>query len=233
MRGTSLTGVSKTDFPSTLTEFVDPASTALLMWDMQVGLAGKASNRAELVGPAGRLVASADAAGVPVFWSRHILPPRDLMVDPTLLFLMRKQKVDHPDKLSPFMLRGAPETAFLPGFEPAAHHSVIEKSLPSMFVDTPFDSQLRALGIRTLVLAGVATDIGIEFTARHAAALGYFAVVADDATGSYTPEAHARSLKFLEAWAVVAPSASVCGVWDAASSLGQHRRAREWRRADA
>ena len=54
--------------------------------------------------------------------------------------------------------------------------------------------------MRTIVLAGVATDIGVEFTARHAAALGYFSVIAEDATGSYTDEAQARSIGFLKSW---------------------------------
>jgi nicotinamidase-related amidase len=71
------------------------------------------------------------------------------------------------------------------------------------------------LGVRTLVLAGVATEIGIEFTARHAAALGYFSVIAEDACGSYTVEAHARSIAFLRGWtSPVAATEEICGIWN-------------------
>jgi nicotinamidase-related amidase len=91
---------------------------------------------------------------------------------------------------------------------------VIEKSQPSFFVDTPLDLRLKELGVRTVVLAGVATDIGVEFTARHAAALGYFSVIAEDATGSYTDEAQARSIAFLKSWtSPVVPVADIASRW--------------------
>jgi nicotinamidase-related amidase len=206
---------ASSNVPRSLGEFVHPATTALIMWDMQKGLAGKASKAAELVATAQRLRDAADRAGVLVVWSRHILPPLDLTVGPFLLFVMRKQKVDDPGKLRPFMQRGAEETEFLPGLEPAAHHVVLEKSMPSFFVDTPLDLRLKARGIRSVVLAGVATDIGVEFTARHAVAKGYYPVIAEDACGSYSPEAHERSIAFLRQWGPVALTEEICAVWQA------------------
>ena len=60
-------------------------------------------------------------------------------------------------------------------------------------------------------MTGVATDVGIELTCRHAAALGYFSVVIEDATGSYTLEAHERSLAFLRGWTTpVISTATAC-----------------------
>src|SRR5688500_1052697 len=135
--------------PLTLAEFIPPDKTALVMWDMQVGLAGRASNAARMQEAAHRLISATDDAGCLVIWSRYLLPPLDLTVGPFLLFLMRKQGVDHPDKLKPFMQHGMAETQFLPGFTPASHHLVIEKSMPSLFVDTPLDLRLKARGITT------------------------------------------------------------------------------------
>jgi nicotinamidase-related amidase len=201
--------------PLTLEEFVRPSHAALVLWDMQKGLAGKASNVEEVSRNAAALIESADKAGVLVVWSRHILPPLELTVGPFLLFLMRKQKVDRPSKLRPFMQRGMEETEFLPGFEPAEHHVVLEKSMPSLFVDTPLDLRLKARGVKSIVLAGVATDIGIEFTARHAVATGYYAVVAEDAAGAYSPEAHDRSITFLRTSHIVATTSEICAVWGA------------------
>jgi nicotinamidase-related amidase len=209
-----ITAPRRATVPLTLAEFIVPRQSALVLWDMQIGLAGRASNTAQLQQAAHRLIKAADDAGVLVIWSRHLLPPLDLTVGPMLLFLMKKQGVDHPDKLKPFMQQGMPETAFLPGFAPAAHHLVIEKSMPSLFVDTPLDLRLKARGITTLVLTGVATDIGIEFTARHAMASGYYSVIADDATGAYTDAAHERSLAFLRSWTPVVPAADICGIWE-------------------
>jgi nicotinamidase-related amidase len=206
-------GRARPAVPLTLEQFIPPRKTALIMWDMQVGLAGRAKNLDRIKEAANRLLQAADAAKVLVIWSRHILPPLDLTVGPFLLFLMKKQGVDHPDKLKPFMQKGMKETEFLPGFAPAPHHIVLEKSMPSLFVDTPLDLRLKARGISTIVLAGVATDIGIEFTARHAMASGYYSVIAEDASGAYTEEAHARSIAFLRGWTPVVSAADVCRAW--------------------
>jgi len=188
------------EVPLTLDDFLEPSQVALIMWDFQKGLAGKALHAPKVIAAAQQLLAAAERAQVPVFWSRHILPPRHLMSGPFKLFMMKKQKVAHPDQLTPAMEAGMEDTQFVDGLSPAAHHQVIEKSQPSFFVDTPLDLRLKELGVRTVVLAGVATDIGVEFTARHAAALGYFSVIAEDATGSYTDEAQARSIGFLKSW---------------------------------
>jgi nicotinamidase-related amidase len=200
--------------PLTLDDFVRPGQAALVMWDMQKGLAGRAIGVDAIKATAQRLLAAARAAGVPVIWSRHLLPPLHLTAEPFLLFLMKKQKVSHPDQLQPTMQEGMEEAEFLPGLSPDLGDIVLEKSQPSLFIDTPLDLRLKSLGVRTLILTGVATEIGIEFTARHAAALGYHSVIIEDATGSYTTEAHQRSLAFLRGWTtpVVAASA-VIDLW--------------------
>jgi nicotinamidase-related amidase len=207
------TSQRKLSVPLTLEEFITPQKTALVMWDMQKGLAGRAVNLERTKAAAIRLLNAADKVNVLVVWSRHVLPPLDLTVGPFLLFLMKKQKVDHPDKLKPFMQEGMEDVEFLPDLKPAPHHLVLNKSMPSLFVDTPLDLRLKARGIATIVLAGVATDIGIEFTARHALATGYYSVIAEDATSAYTEEAHARSISFLRGWTPVVSVDEICGIW--------------------
>jgi len=209
--------------PLTLEEFLAPDRTALVLWDLQKGLAGKAINTLAVQEHARQLIAAADAAGILVIWSRHVLPPLDLTVGPFLHFLMRKQKVDHPDKLRPFMQEGMEETQFLDGFAPAPHHVVLQKSMPSLFVDTPLDLRLKARRIETIVLAGVATDIGIEFTARHGQAKGYYSVIAEDATGAYSHESHARSVAFLNGFMPVASTAEICRIWQQATPSKEFR----------
>lgn len=165
--------------PLTINDFLRPGRVGLLMWDMQNGLAGKAKGIDVIRKNAARLLASAELAGIPVFWSRHILPPLDKTAGPFILFLMKKQKVDRPSLLRPTMQAGMDDTQFIEGLTPAPHHIVLEKSQPSLFVDTPLVLRMRTLGLDTLVIAGVATDIGIEFNCRHAAALGFYTVVAE------------------------------------------------------
>jgi len=186
--------------PIRLEDFLLKGQVALLMWDMQNGLAGKAINIENIKPNAQRLIQAAEALKIPVFWSRHVLPPLDLISGPFKLFLMKKQKVNDPSLLAETMREGGEDVEFLEGFKPAAHHIVIEKSQPSLFVDTSFDLRLKTLGVKTLVIAGVATEIGVEFNCRHAAALGYYSVVVEDACGSYTQEAHDRSIDFLRSW---------------------------------
>ena len=199
--------------PSSLGEFVDPKHTALIMWDFQKGLAGRASNAAPMQEAAKRLLKAADDAGVFVIWSRHTLPPFDILPGPWMLLMMKRQGVSRPEDVKPVFQKGGEDVEFVPGFEPAPHHLVLEKSQPSLFVDTPLDNRLKARGIWTVVLAGFATDIGIDFNARHASAEGYFAIVAEDACGAHTPEGHERSLAYLRGWVQVASTSSIMQAW--------------------
>jgi nicotinamidase-related amidase len=201
--------------PLQLDDFLQRERVALVMWDMQNGLAGRAPDRASIVQNARRLIDAAERLKIPVIWSRHIAPPLELTAGPFLLWLMKKQRVDHPSKVQPAMQRGTEETDFVDGLSPLPHHIVLEKSQPSLFVDTALAIMLKTTDRDTLVIAGVATDIGVEFTCRHAAALGYYTVVAEDASGAYTPEAHERSVAFLKSWTTpVVPTAAICSCWD-------------------
>jgi len=201
--------------PTSLTDFIPTHKVALIMWDMQNGLAGKASNLDLIKVNAKLLLDTADKHQIPVFWSKHILPSLDLITEPFLMFLMKKQKVNDPDMLVETMKDGMFDAQYLDGLEPRQGHIVLEKSQPSFFIDTPLDLRLKTLGIKTLVFAGVATDIGIEFTCRHAASLGYFSVVAEDACGSYTDVAHQRSLDFLRSWITpVVKTKDIIEIWN-------------------
>jgi nicotinamidase-related amidase len=209
----SSTAAARGSIPASLKGFVAPSQTALIMWDFQKGLAGRASNAGPMLDAAQKLLAAADRAGVMVIWSRHVLPPFDILPGPWMLLMMKRQGVSRPEDVKPMFQAGSEEGEFMPGFQPAPHHLVLEKSQPSLFVDTPLDNRLKARGIRTLVLAGFATDIGIDFNARHASAEGYFAIVAEDACGAHTPEGHERSLAFLRNWVQVANSGEIISAW--------------------
>ena len=200
--------------PLTLADFLAPDRVALVMWDMQKGLAGRSPMIGEIVPRANRLIDAAERASIPVIWSRHILPPLRFTTGPFIKFLMKKQQVDRPSLLKPTMQEGMEDTQFVDGLSPRPNHLVLEKSQPSLFVDTPLDLRLKAMAIDTLVIAGVATDIGIELTCRHAATLGYYSVVVEDATGAYSREAHERSLAFLRSWTTpVVTTQTIVGAW--------------------
>ncbi|MET0406738.1 MAG: hydrolase [Hyphomicrobium sp.] len=58
------------------------------------------------------------------------------------------------------------------------------------FHGTDLDDQLRRRGIDTIVLGGIATNLGVESTARQAWERNYAVVIAEDLTASRTAEMH-------------------------------------------
>jgi nicotinamidase-related amidase len=70
---------------------------------------------------------------------------------------------------------------------------VILKRQWGAFNGTELDLQLRRRGIRTIVLGGIATAIGVESTARFAWELGYEIVFAEDATSGPDAAMHGHS----------------------------------------
>jgi len=58
------------------------------------------------------------------------------------------------------------------------------------FHGTELDTQLRRRGVETIVLCGVATNFGVETTAREAWQHNYSLLIAEDATTSFSAEMH-------------------------------------------
>lgn len=208
-----MTGGRSRFLPATALAAVDPEFTAILAWDFQRGLGGRATNLDRLRATVPQLLECARASGVLVVWSRHVAARPELMSDAEVWRLMRKQGVRHECDLAPYMQDGSDDGRFVDGFLPAHEDLVIEKSTPSIFIDTVADARLRAADVRTLVLTGVATDVGIELTARHALALGYYPVIVSDGVGSYTEAANSRSLESLAAVGFVATAAQIRERW--------------------
>ncbi len=67
---------------------------------------------------------------------------------------------------------------------PIKGESVITKKFPNSFVQTDLDDQLKALGIKNLVLAGFMTHMCINSTAHGAFNLGYAPTIVASATAT-------------------------------------------------
>jgi Amidases related to nicotinamidase len=80
-------------------------------------------------------------------------------------------------------------------------------------VGTNVELMLRNAGIRTVVFTGIATEVGVETSARHAFALGFFPVIVRDAVSSYDREAHERSLVNLAKFFPVITSKELTNYW--------------------
>ena len=74
-----------------------------------------------------------------------------------------------------------PGNALRPGFEPQADEPLVRKSVNAAFIGTDLDLRLRRLGVTTVVLFGISTDMCVSTTARVAANLGYRVLVVADA----------------------------------------------------
>jgi nicotinamidase-related amidase len=74
---------------------------------------------------------------------------------------------------------------------------LITKRQWGAFFGTDLDLQLRRRRATGIVLAGIATSMGVESTARQAFEYGYNVTIAADAVTDLNADAHARSLDWI------------------------------------
>lgn len=111
---------------------------------------------------------------------------------------MAWQRTDDPEKVNPWFLRDSPGFAITPELAPRPSEAIFDKITMSALEGTPLSIALRDCGITAVALVGVAMEIGIEPTARHAADLGIVPVIIEDACGSGHAEAAQRSIESLK-----------------------------------
>jgi nicotinamidase-related amidase len=184
--------------PQTLEEVCDPQRIALLVYDMQVGILSQIKNPKEITQQVLKVLDAARGAGVRVFFSRHLSLPKELMGMLQYRMAMTWQHTDLPEQVNPWFLRDAPGFQIVPELLPLSTEGVFDKLTMSAFEGTWLDFALRDCGINAFIIVGVATEIGIEPTARHGADLGYIPVLVTDACGAGNYEAAKRSIESLK-----------------------------------
>jgi nicotinamidase-related amidase len=162
---------------------LDPKTTAVVLIDLQKGIMGRElfpHTGEQVVKRAGELADRFRGAGgtvalVKVRWS---LDFKDAL----------RQPVDQPFTPPP---GGFPAhfSELVDGLEKSGD-ILITKRQWGAFYGTELDLQLRRRGIQTIVLGGVATNMGVESTARQAWELGYSLVIVEDVTSSRSKEMH-------------------------------------------
>jgi nicotinamidase-related amidase len=85
----------------------------------------------------------------------------------------------------------------VPDLRPNENEAVLDKLTLSAFAGTPLELALRGAGVGAIAIVGVATEIGIEPTTRHAGDLGFIPVVVTDARAAGNAVAGARALESL------------------------------------
>jgi nicotinamidase-related amidase len=162
---------------------LDPASTAVLAMDFQVRIVESYTHDGgALVGRTKRLLEGARAAGAPVIYVVLGFRPGFPEVSP------------HNKSFSAIKGSGhfAPGDAaeIQPELVPAEGEVVVTKHRVGAFLGTDLDMILRANGITTLVLSGIATSGVVLSTLRYAADADYRLVVAADCCADGDPEVH-------------------------------------------
>jgi len=167
---------------------LDPKTSALVLIDLQKGIVGMPlapHAAAEVVATGIKLATSFRKVGSPVVlvnvaWAKDF---GDALLQPV-------------DKPFPHPPGGLPENwaEYADGLaEPTDLR--VTKHQWGAFLGTDLDVQLRRRGITTIVLGGVATNFGVESTARQAHEFGYELVLVENAMTSVSPEMHSFAIE--------------------------------------
>lgn len=201
-------------FPETLVELVDPKWSALLLWDMENAIAPNAFNYKDILANLKTLAGVARQAGVPVFYS--VQTGFDLLKEEAGVWVrvrMKRAKATQPSQL--LQEKEDPRgREIVDDLRPEPKDIVFQKRRPDGFVGTDFDLMLRSNSVRTILIGGVATEGGVEGTARSARNLGYNVVVLKDCVGSRSRELHELALKLMEQTHFdIATAGEVAEIW--------------------
>lgn len=208
--------------PRTLEEVCDPKRMALVVYDMQVGVLSQIKNGEQVIARVVQVLQATRTAGIRVFFSRHMSLPKELMGAFQLRTAMAWQRVNSVEQVKPWFLRDSPSFQLVPEVLPLPSEAIFDKITMSAFEGTPLDIALRDCGITAIAIVGVAMEVGIEPTVRHAADLGYIPVVVTDACGAGHEEAAQRSIASLEfaGDALMTDVETICGIFRRIQAVG-------------
>lgn len=157
-----------------------------------------------VINVARRLIDGAHAADVKVVYTRVAFQEgrSDLVTNIPLLGVVAQQGS---------LLLGTDGPEIIDELKPEPQDLVITNPKVSSFANSDLDEQLRAAGIDTVVLFGVATNLSVESTGRSAGDLGYRVVVVSDACSAASEESHEATLATFGLLGEVATADDVLG----------------------
>ena len=165
---------------------IDRKSTALIVIDLQKGIASRETrphSAGAVIANSAKLAEAFRKAGMQVF-----------LVHVTASGVDRLSPLSDEHWSAPAQMP-ADWSEFVDEMRPREGDIIIVKKQWGAFYGTELDLQLRRRGIKTIVLCGIATNYGVESTARFAYEYGYNQVFAEDAMSSMSEEAHNMSIR--------------------------------------
>ena len=213
---------------STLEQRVSPAHAALLVIDFQndfvadggffdqIGADVKTIQR--VVPPLAQLVDRAREAGVLVVFIQAIYDPQYLLAP------MRERDL-HVGARMPRCLMGSWGADFHVVAR-RANEPVVIKHRYSAFANSELNDLLKRRGIRSLLLAGVATDTCVESTGRDAYFIDYYVTLVADCCAGAAERDHRVALeRFERDYGAVVNSADIIEAWERCGALATRRLA--------
>ncbi|MBE9028536.1 cysteine hydrolase [filamentous cyanobacterium LEGE 11480] len=185
------------NIPETLEDACTVDRTALIVYDMQIGILSQLQHGEAIKAQVIQVVEAARSVGLRTFFMRHMSLPKELSGVFQLKMAKAWQRAATVDQVNPWFLPTAPGFQLIPELTPLSSEAVFDKITMSAFEGTPLNIALRDCGIDTVIIVGVATEIGIEPTVRHAADLGYIPIVITDACGAGDAAAGERAIASL------------------------------------
>lgn len=200
----------------TLEEICDPQRLALVVYDMQVGVANQIADAAAVTARVVSVLEAARRAEVRTFFVRHMTLPLEVSGAAQLRTAMAWQRTDNVDKVISAFPRDSAQFQLIEEVAPEPNEAVFDKISMSAFVGTPLDIALRDCAIDAFVIVGIALEVGIEPTVRHGIDLGYMPVIVVDACGYGDQDAAQRSLATLAfaGGSLQTDSATLCELLD-------------------
>ena len=180
--------------PTHFEDWCDPGRTGLLVYDMQLGVCRQVAQASAVIQRCGVALEAARTAGMRVAFTRHQSCPRPWLGATQLRTAMAWQRASSPEAVQTWFPRGAPSAEIVPELAPLADELVVDKLSMSAFEGTPLATAWRDCGLVGVAIVGIALEIGIEPTVRHATDLGLVPIVLADACGSGRVEAATRAV---------------------------------------
>ena len=191
---------------NTIEEILDPSHTALVVWDVQHGSTKIIFNKEEFSKNLNFVVELArKSKNIPIFFTPiQMLPKR--FESSAIIYALGKLGFDRL-----FEQFTAEDMDFT--IKPNQDELVMNKHTGSIFIDTGFERMLRNAGIITVVFTGIATEGGVESSARDAFNRGFYSVVVSDCVSSPSKEGHERSLENMKNLITIINSKDLENIW--------------------
>ncbi|MBV1853532.1 cysteine hydrolase family protein [Catellatospora tritici] len=214
----------------------DPATTALLVIDMQRDflepggfgetLGNDVAQLRTAIAPTAALLAACREVGLPVIHTREgHLPDLSDCPPAKLNRGAPSMRIGDPGPKGRILIRGEYGHDIVDELAPLPGEPVIDKPGKGAFYATGLGDLLTELGVRSLIVTGVTTEVCVHTTVREANDRGYECLVLSDCVGSYFPEFQRVGLQMIAAqggiFGWVAPSPAFISALRSSTALSQ------------